>query len=100
MTQNARCRPTNITRKKDEKKVVFTASQCSCHVERQLCVDFGCEATGVTLALAGRLTFPPSVSATINELIYLKGHASFVIWEKNMLVHHNLGCVNTTTNKH
>lgn len=47
-------------------------------------MDFGGEATGVTLALAGRLTFPPSVSATINELIYLKGHASFVIWKKKI----------------
>lgn len=64
-------------------------------------MNFDGEATGVTLALAGRLTLPPSVSATINELIYLKGHVSFVIWKKkNMLVHHNLGRVNTTTSKH
>lgn len=84
MTQNARCRPTNITRKKNEKKVVCTASRCSCHVERQLWVDFDGEATGVTLALVGRLTLPLSVSATINELIYLKGHVSFVIWKKKI----------------
>ena len=45
-------------------------------------MDFDGEATGVTLALAGRLTLLPSVSATINELIYLKGHVSFVIWKK------------------
>ena len=47
-------------------------------------MDFDGEATGVTLALAGRLTLPPSVSATINELIYLKGHVSFVIWKKKI----------------
>ena len=45
-------------------------------------MDFDGEATGVTLALVGRLTLPLSVSATINELIYLKGHVSFVIWKK------------------
>ena len=53
-------------------------------MERQLWVDFDGEATGVTLALVGRLTLPLSVSATINELIYLKGHVSFVIWKKKI----------------
>ena len=45
-------------------------------------MDFDGEATGVTLELAGRFTLPPNVSAKINELIYLKGHVSFVIWGK------------------
>lgn len=68
--------------KKNKKKFVLPVSQCFCHVERQLWMDFDGEATGVTLALAGRFTLPPNVSAKINELIYLKGHVSFVIWEK------------------
>lgn len=82
MTGNARCRSPNIPGGKNEKKVVFTASECLCHGETQPLKGFDGEAMGVTRARARPFSFPPHVAAKITRLIYLKGYVSIMIWEK------------------